>query len=55
MPPGDVEAMQGALSRACSADTDALAAARAGAERAREQLTWEHSAAAHLDLYRELL
>jgi hypothetical protein len=36
-------------------DADALTEARAGAERARDELTWDASAAAHLDLYRELL
>ena len=36
-------------------DPNALADARAGAERAREELTWEASAAAHLDVYAELL
>jgi glycosyltransferase involved in cell wall biosynthesis len=35
-------------------DADALAGARKGAERARAELTWEASAAAHLDLYREV-
>jgi glycosyltransferase involved in cell wall biosynthesis len=35
-------------------DADALAAARRGAERAREELTWDASAAAHLELYREI-
>ena len=39
--------------------TDAIAAAldeaRAGARRARAELTWEAAARAHLDLYRELL
>ena len=35
-------------------DDDALAAARRGAERARDELTWDASAAAHLELYREL-
>jgi glycosyltransferase involved in cell wall biosynthesis len=50
---GDVEAMASALRRLIG-DPDALAAARRGAERAREELTWEDSAAAHLDLYREL-
>ncbi len=52
--PGDVEAMADALRRLLG-DTDALATARAGAERARDQLTWEASAAAHLELYRELV
>jgi glycosyltransferase involved in cell wall biosynthesis len=53
VPPGDVEGMASALRRLL-ADPDALAAARAGAERARTELTWEASAAAHLDLYDEL-
>jgi glycosyltransferase involved in cell wall biosynthesis len=35
-------------------DPDELAAARAGAERAREELTWDASAATHLELYEEL-
>jgi glycosyltransferase involved in cell wall biosynthesis len=35
-------------------DPDALARARRGAETARAELTWEASAASHLDLYREL-
>jgi glycosyltransferase involved in cell wall biosynthesis len=35
-------------------DADALAAARAGARRAREALTWEAAARAHLDLYEEI-
>jgi glycosyltransferase involved in cell wall biosynthesis len=52
--PGDVEGMSGAL-RTLLHDPDALAAARAGAERARDELTWDASAAAHLDLYRELV
>jgi glycosyltransferase involved in cell wall biosynthesis len=36
-------------------DQDALADARAGAERAREELTWDRAAQAHIDLYRALL
>jgi glycosyltransferase involved in cell wall biosynthesis len=52
--PGDVEALAGELQRLLS-DADALAAARRGAEAAREALTWEASAALHLDLYRELV
>ena len=51
--PGDVEGMAAALERLLS-DPDALAAARRGAERAREELTWEASAQAHLAVYREL-
>ena len=51
--PGDVDAMTLALRRLLD-DPDALATARRGAERAREELTWDASAAAHLDLYREL-
>jgi hypothetical protein len=35
-------------------DSEALAAARAGAERARRELTWDAAAAQHLELYREL-
>jgi glycosyltransferase involved in cell wall biosynthesis len=53
VPPGDVEAMAAALQQLLS-DTDALESARQGAERARAELTWEASAAAHLELYREI-
>ena len=35
-------------------DGDALSSARAGAEQARRELTWDASAARHLELYREL-
>src|SRR5439155_348093 len=35
-------------------DPDALEAARAGARRAREQLTWDAAARAHLAVYREI-
>jgi glycosyltransferase involved in cell wall biosynthesis len=52
--PGDVEGMAAALERILG-DADALASARKGAEAAREALTWEASAAAHLELYRELV
>lgn len=51
--PGDVAAMSNALRRLLD-DADVLAEARAGAERARAELTWDASAAAHLDVYREL-
>ena len=53
VPAGDVEAMTEAA-RELLADTDALAGARAGAERARAELTWDAAAAQHLALYREL-
>jgi glycosyltransferase involved in cell wall biosynthesis len=52
--PGDVGGMALALQSLLD-DEDALAAARRGAEAARDELTWEASAAAHLELYRELL
>jgi glycosyltransferase involved in cell wall biosynthesis len=52
--PGDVQAMARALQGLLD-DADALAAARRGAEAAREELTWEAAAAAHLELYRELV
>jgi glycosyltransferase involved in cell wall biosynthesis len=53
VPPGDVEGMAAALERLLS-DPEALAAARRGAERARDELTWEGSAEAHLAVYRAL-
>jgi glycosyltransferase involved in cell wall biosynthesis len=53
VPAGDVDALAGALAELLG-DPQALAAARAGAERAREALTWDAAAAAHLELYREL-
>ncbi|HET7127863.1 MAG TPA: glycosyltransferase family 4 protein [Gaiellaceae bacterium] len=53
VPAGDVDALTNAV-RELLGDADALAAARAGAERARRELTWEAAAAQHLDLYREL-
>ncbi len=54
VPAGDVEALTEAV-RELLADEDALAAARAGAERARAELTWDAAAAAHLALYEELV
>jgi glycosyltransferase involved in cell wall biosynthesis len=53
VPPGDVEALA-AAARELLDDTTALEEARAGARRAREALTWDASAAAHLALYEEL-
>jgi glycosyltransferase involved in cell wall biosynthesis len=46
--------MQAALARVLG-DEDTLAAARRGAERARDELSWDRSAAEHLELYRELV
>jgi glycosyltransferase involved in cell wall biosynthesis len=51
--PGDVDALSDAL-RELLDDGDALAAARAGARRARDELTWEAAAAAHLAVYEEI-
>lgn len=51
--PGDVGALARAL-RELLDDDDALAQARAGAALARETLTWERAAAAHVALYEEL-
>jgi glycosyltransferase involved in cell wall biosynthesis len=51
--PGDVDALAGAV-RELLDDPAALDEARAGARRARDTLTWDASAAAHLELYREL-
>ena len=53
VPPNDVEAMSAALERLFG-DADALTAARRGAEQAREELTWDASASAHVDLYEEI-
>ena len=53
VPAGDLDALTAAVGELL-ADTDALAAARAGAERARAELTWDAAAAAHLALYREI-
>jgi glycosyltransferase involved in cell wall biosynthesis len=50
---GDVDGLTTAL-RELLDDPSALAAARAGAERARAELTWDASAAAHIALYGEL-
>lgn len=53
VPAGDVEALAAAASELLE-DREALEAARAGARQARETLTWDRAAAAHLSLYREL-
>ncbi len=53
VPAGDLDAFTAAVDELLS-DPEALAAARAGAERARSELTWDAAAAQHLALYREL-
>jgi glycosyltransferase involved in cell wall biosynthesis len=53
VPAGDLDALTAAVDELLSDDA-ALAAARAGAERARSELTWDAAAAAHLALYEEL-
>jgi glycosyltransferase involved in cell wall biosynthesis len=54
VPAGDVDALAAAIAE-LTGDADALALARAGALRARAELTWDAAAAAHLELYRGLL
>jgi glycosyltransferase involved in cell wall biosynthesis len=51
--PGDVDGLAAAIEELLG-DEQALEEARAGARRAREALTWDASAAAHLELYKEL-
>ena len=51
--PGNVDAL-GAAIRELLSDPDALEAARAGARRAREELTWDAAAKAHLAVYEEI-
>jgi glycosyltransferase involved in cell wall biosynthesis len=53
VPAGDVEALADAV-RELLSDSDALEQARAGARRARDELTWDASARAHLALYEEI-
>jgi glycosyltransferase involved in cell wall biosynthesis len=53
VPAGDVDAL-GAAVHSLLSDSDALERARAGARRARDELTWDASARAHLELYREI-
>jgi glycosyltransferase involved in cell wall biosynthesis len=53
VPAGDVEGLAEAVHELLS-DRDALEDARAGARRARAELTWDAAARAHVDLYREL-
>jgi glycosyltransferase involved in cell wall biosynthesis len=53
VPAGDVAALTEAA-RELLEDSSALEEARSGAQRAKRELTWEASARAHLELYREL-
>jgi glycosyltransferase involved in cell wall biosynthesis len=53
VPAGDVDALA-AAARELLDDPEQLESARAGARRARETLTWDAAAEAHLDLYHEL-
>ncbi len=54
VPAGNVAALTDAACELLD-DPAALEAAREGARRARAELTWDRAAAAHLELYRELL
>ncbi len=51
--PGDVDGLAASI-RELLGDPTALEAARAGARRAREALTWDAAVQAHLALYREI-
>jgi glycosyltransferase involved in cell wall biosynthesis len=53
VPPGDVAGLATAVHELLT-DSEALERARAGARRARDELTWDASARAHLAVYREL-
>jgi len=54
VPGGDVAALA-AAARELLDDPVALDAVREGTRRARAELTWDRAAAAHLDLYREIV
>jgi glycosyltransferase involved in cell wall biosynthesis len=53
VPPGDVDALTAAAERLLERP-DELTRARAGARRARDELTWEAAANAHIQLYEAL-
>jgi glycosyltransferase involved in cell wall biosynthesis len=54
VPAGDLDALEDAV-RTLLSDPAALARARAGADAARRELTWDAAAAQHLELYGELV
>jgi glycosyltransferase involved in cell wall biosynthesis len=54
VPAGDVDALA-AAARELLDDDVALERAREGARKARDTLTWDAAAAAHIRLYEELL
>ncbi len=54
VPAGDVVGLAAAVHELLS-DSSALEQARAGARRARDELTWDAAARAHLDLYEEIV
>jgi glycosyltransferase involved in cell wall biosynthesis len=54
VPAGDVEALAAAVHELLT-DPAALEAARAGARRARDELTWDAAARAHLAIYEEIV
>jgi glycosyltransferase involved in cell wall biosynthesis len=53
VPAGDLAGLAAAVHELLS-DREALEQARAGARRARDELTWDAAAQAHLDLYEEI-
>ena len=53
VPAGDLEALAAAVQELLS-DSIALESARAGARRARDELTWDAAARAHLGVYEEI-
>jgi glycosyltransferase involved in cell wall biosynthesis len=53
VPPGDVAGLAAAVHELLS-DSAALERARAGAKRARSELTWAAAAQAHLEVYEEM-
>jgi glycosyltransferase involved in cell wall biosynthesis len=53
VPSGDVDGLAAAISELLG-DAGALAEARAGAHRARDELTWDASARTHLTIYEEI-